>query len=131
MITQEAKMYLFEITTFFAALYFSNQLNFISDNSNVKHSCFWFLIKYFFLLCNCCYDKLKQTLFSPIFIATIVKNTNYFSTPIPQCLWLPNLADGKLPWLAPTHNVIQPFDWSGKVTWQIKTIKCLTTCQSV
>ena len=49
----------------FCCLYFSNQLNFISDNSNVKHSCFWFLIKYFFVLCNCCYDNPNRPFFPP------------------------------------------------------------------
>ena len=45
-----------------------------------------------------------------ISMATIVKETNSYNSPIRQCLWLPNLADGKLPWLARTHKVIQPFD---------------------
>ena len=35
---------------------------------------------------NCCYDFF-------ISIATVVKETNFFNTPIPQCLLLPDLAE--------------------------------------
>ena len=114
------KMYLFEIATFFVALYFSSQLNFVRGSSSVKDSCF---DEVYFPLCNCCYDN-WNSLFFPISIATIVKEKNSFNTPIRQCIWLPNLAAWYcyLDQLQPIKSLNPFITWSCKITWQTKTI---------
>ena len=46
----------------------------------------------------------------PLSIPTIVKETDSFvPSPVPQYLWLKIRQDDKLHWLAPTHEVTQPF----------------------
>ena len=63
-----------------------------------------------YLLCNCCHDNWNGVFFFPISTAAIVKETNSFNkSPIPQCLWLPNLAGWWGTLLALSHKVTQPF----------------------
>ena len=81
------KIYLFKIATFFVALYLSSQLSFISGSSNVKGSCFsWSILSSLQLLITLIVS------FSSFSISTIVKETKPFNTPIPQYLWLSNMA---------------------------------------
>ena len=81
--TLSRKIYLSEIATFLVTLYFSSQVNFVNSSLNVKDL-------YFYLFANVAMIT-ELASFFPILIAIIVKETNFFNTPIPQCLWLPNL----------------------------------------
>ena len=102
------KMCLFEIATFFVALYFSSQLSFISGSSNVKDSCVFDEV--YFPLCNCCIDNRNSLFFPPfshqLLLRRQIPSTHQYHSVYGYQTW----QDVTLPWLVPTHKVTQSFD---------------------